>query len=78
MLAFGIIGFLLISRGKKNNLGLTPNKNHAADTVQPWGGLYTIFGGSGTDYSYRLSRYMNFGVAFHAFVIITEVICQTV
>lgn len=77
MLAFGIIGFLddFEKIAKKNNLGLTPKQKIMLQILFSLGiGLYMIFGGSGTEVFIPFVKiYVNFGVLFMPFVIITEV-----
>ena len=77
MLAFGIIGFLddFEKIAKKNNLGLTPKQKIMLQILFSLGiGFYMIFGGSGTEVFIPFVKiYVNFGVLFMPFVIITEV-----
>lgn len=77
MLAFGIIGVLddFEKIAKKNNLGLTPKQKIMLQILFSLGiGLYMIFGGSGTEVFIPFVKiYVNFGVLFMPFVIITEV-----
>ena len=77
MLAFGIIGFLddFEKIAKKNNLGLTPKQKIMLQILFSLGiGLYMIFGGSGTEVFIPFVKiYVNFGVLFMPFAIITEV-----
>ena len=77
MLAFGIIGFLddFEKIAKKNNLGLTPKQKIMLQILFSLGiGLYMIFGGSVTEVFIPFVKiYVNFGVLFMPFAIITEV-----
>ena len=77
MLAFGAIGFLddFEKIAKKNNLGLTAKQKILLQVLLSLGiGLYMIFSGNGTDVLIPFANvYVNFGLLFMPFVILTEV-----
>ena len=77
MLVFGAIGFLddFEKIAKKNNLGLTAKQKILLQVLLSLGiGLYMIFGGNGTDVLIPFANvYVNFGLLFMPFVILTEV-----
>ena len=77
MLVFGAIGFLddFEKIAKKNNLGLTAKQKILLQVLLSLGiGLYMIFGGNGTDVLIPfVNVYVNFGLLFMPFVILTEV-----
>jgi phospho-N-acetylmuramoyl-pentapeptide-transferase len=77
MLVFGAIGFLddFEKIAKKNNLGLTAKQKILLQVLLSLGiGLYMILGGNGTDVLIPfVNIYVNFGLLFMPFVILTEV-----
>lgn len=77
MLVFGAIGFLddFEKIAKKNNLGLTAKQKILLQVLLSLGiGIYMILGGNGTDVLIPfVNVYVNFGVLFMPFVILTEV-----
>ena len=77
MLVFGAIGFLddFEKIAKKNNLGLTAKQKILLQVLLSLGiGLYMILGGNGTDVLIPfVNIYVNFGLFFMPFVILTEV-----
>ena len=77
MLVFGAIGFLddFEKIAKKNNLGLTAKQKILLQVLLSLGiGIYMILGGNGTDVLIPfVNIYVNFGLLFMPFVILTEV-----